>query len=90
MSEILQTEGSFYMILPGSEKAVVKYRLKNGEIYVLSTYTPPEHRGKGVAEKLMEEVVRFAIRKNLKIVPACSYAQHYFEKHPELKELLAQ
>jgi len=45
MSEILNTEDSFYTILPGSEKAVVKYLLEDGKIYVLSTYTPPEHKG---------------------------------------------
>jgi len=35
----------------------------------------------------MEEVVRFAVRRGLKIVPVYSYAKHYFKKHPELKEL---
>ncbi len=87
MSEVFRTEDSFYIVLSRSEKAVVKYRLKGREIHVLSTYTPPEHRGKEVAEKLMGEVVKFAAREKLKIVPVCSYAQRYFEKHPELKEL---
>lgn len=90
MSEVVRTEGSFYMVLSEPEKAVVKYRLKGREIFIVSTYTPPEHRGKGIAEKLMGEVIKFAERENLKIVPVCSYAKHYFEKHPELKVLLSQ
>jgi predicted GNAT family acetyltransferase len=90
MSEVIRTEDSFYMFLPGSEKAVVKYRLKGREMLIISTYTPQEHRGKGIAEKLMDEAVKFAKSKKLKIMPVCSYAVHYFEKHPELKNLLAQ
>jgi predicted GNAT family acetyltransferase len=90
MSEVVRTEDSFYIVLPDSEKAVVKYRLKDREMYIISTFTPPEHRGKGIAEKLMDEAVRFAERENLKIVPVCSYAKHYFEKHPELKALLTR
>jgi predicted GNAT family acetyltransferase len=90
MAEVVRTEDSFYMVLPGSEKAVVKYRLKGRQMFIISTYTPQEHRGKGIAEKLMGEVVKFAKSEKLNIMPVCSYARHYFEKHPELKTLLAQ
>ncbi|MEM2088508.1 MAG: GNAT family N-acetyltransferase [Thermoproteota archaeon] len=89
MSEVVRTEDSFYIVLAGSEKAVVKYQVKGREIFVISTYTPQEHRGKGIAEKLITEVIKFAEKENLKIVPICSYAKHYFEKHPELKIILA-
>lgn len=87
VSEVLQNEDSFYIPL-GSEKAFLKYLLKEGKMYILSTYTPAEYRGMGIASRLMDEAVKFATKNNLKIVPVCSYAQHYVSKHPELRKML--
>ncbi|MEM1548668.1 MAG: GNAT family N-acetyltransferase [Thermoproteota archaeon] len=86
--KVFRDDKSFYIPLPNSQKALLKYRLEERKIYVLSTYTPPEHRGMGLASKLMDEVVKFALENNLKIVPICSYAQHYMDKHPELRNMV--
>jgi predicted GNAT family acetyltransferase len=88
MSEVFQDKDSFYVLLPDSKKAVLKYRLEKGRIYILSTYTSPGYRGKGLASKLMDEAVKFAAKNKLKIVPLCSYAQHYMDRHPELRNTL--
>ncbi|MBO3800529.1 MAG: N-acetyltransferase [Candidatus Brockarchaeota archaeon] len=88
--QVFQDDDSFYIPLPNSQKALLKYRLEEGKIYVLSAYTPPEYRGMGLASKLMDEVVKFALEKNLKIVPICSYAQHYMDKHQELRNLIVE
>lgn len=88
--EVLRDDELFYIPLPDSQKALLKYRLEKGKIYVLSTYTPPEHRGMGLASRLMDEVVKFALENNLKIVPICSYAQHYVNKHPELRNMVVE
>ncbi|MEM3712555.1 MAG: GNAT family N-acetyltransferase [Thermoproteota archaeon] len=88
--KVFRDDESFYIPLPNSQKALLKYRLEKGEIYVLSTYTPPEYRGMGLASKLMDEVIKFALDKNLKIVPICSYAKHYMDKHPELGNMVVE
>jgi len=88
--KVFRDDESFYIPLPNSQKALLKYRLEKEKLYVLSTYTPPEYRGMGLASKLMDEVVKFALENNLKIVPICSYAQHYMSKHPELSSMVVE
>ncbi|MGQ9479015.1 MAG: GNAT family N-acetyltransferase [Thermoproteota archaeon] len=87
MSRVVRGDEFFYIVLPDSSRAWLKYRLEKGRVIVVSTFTPPEHRGKGLAARLMDEVVSFASSEGLKIVPLCSYAKSYMEKHPELKHL---
>ncbi|MEM1557770.1 MAG: GNAT family N-acetyltransferase [Thermoproteota archaeon] len=89
-AKVFRDDESFYIPLPNSQRALLKYHLEEERIYVLSTYTPPEYRGMGLASRLMDEVVKFALEKNLKIVPICSYAQRYMDKHPELRDRVTE
>ncbi|MCD6357374.1 MAG: N-acetyltransferase, partial [Thermoproteales archaeon] len=52
------------------------------------TYTPPEFRGRGIATRLTEHVIRWAEEGGLGIVPVCSFAVAFFRKHRELRHLL--
>ena len=52
------------------------------------TFVDPSLRGQGIAGKLMDELVAELKGRNLKAVPSCSYAQGWFEKHPEHGGLL--
>lgn len=55
---------------------------------IKSTYTPPEFRGKGIATRLMKRAVEWAKENNFRVVPLCSFAAHYFEKHAEDRHVL--
>lgn len=59
-------------------------------MYLISTYTPPQHRGKGAARMLVDRAVEVARERGLEIVPICSYATHYFIKNRELRGVLAE
>ena len=52
------------------------------------TFVDPSLRGQGVAGKLMAEAVKDLKERGLNAVPTCSYAQRWFEKHPEYSDLL--
>lgn len=69
--------------------AFLKYEVKGGKMYIKSTYTPPEFRGRGLATRLTEEAVRLARETGLKVVPECSFAVRFFKKRRELWSLLA-
>jgi predicted GNAT family acetyltransferase len=56
---------------------------------LVETYTPPQHRGKGIAKAMMKKAVEDARSKGLKIVPICSYSVYYFLKYPEERDVLA-
>lgn len=46
-------------------------------------------QGQGIAGKLLEHAVDSIATRGLRTHTSCSYAAHWFEKHPEHKELLA-
>lgn len=61
----------------------------NNVINITRTFVDPILRGKGVAGQLMDAVVLMARDKNLRIIPTCSYAASWFEKHEDQADLLA-
>ncbi len=77
-----------YVKFPDGSKAFIRYSIEGDRIKVLETYTPPQHRGKGIARKMMDYLVDLAIKKNLLIEPICSYSIYYFIKNPDKRNLL--
>lgn len=46
------------------------------------------YKGQGLASKLVRSVADEARKKGWKIIPTCSYAEAWFQKHDEEKDLL--
>ncbi len=86
--EIKHTSRVIYARLPDNSKAFIKYSVENGVMKLWETYTPPQHRGKGIARRLMEYAVKMARENNWLIEPICSYSVYYFIKHPKERDLL--
>lgn len=62
--------------------------LDENTVDINHTYVSSSLRGQGIAGKLMLELVEELTKRNLKAVPSCSYAQGWFNKHPEYHNLL--
>ncbi|MCL4162221.1 UNVERIFIED_CONTAM: hypothetical protein GTU68_004399 [Idotea baltica] len=45
-------------------------------------------RGKKVGNNLVEEAVKFAREKNIKILPLCPFAKHVMEKNSDYNDIL--
>lgn len=71
MREVRSSAGKLYIETKHGE-AMLLYRIEGGVLSVYHTFTPPEERGQGVAERLALEVVELAKRKGLKIKPEWS------------------
>jgi predicted GNAT family acetyltransferase len=54
------------------------------------TFVPPEMRGRGVAQFLVEALIADAREQGFRIVPQCSYVAAQFRRHPEWADLLAE
>ena len=52
------------------------------------TFVDDSLRGQGIAGQLVEAAAVKAEKENKKIIPTCSYAIHWFEKHQEYASLL--
>lgn len=67
----------------------VEYEEGDGVMTITHTIVPPEIGGRGVAGQLVQAALEYARAEGLKVVPRCSYAAGYFDKHPEDADLLA-
>ena len=86
--DIKHTSRIIYAKLSDGSKAYIKYMVENNVMKLLETYTPPQHRGKGIARKLMDYAIKLAKENNWLIEPICSYSVYYFIKNPDKRELL--
>ena len=85
------THGAYYADVPGSDQKAELTWSARGEARIAEhTFTPPEARGKGIAQALVEALVEDAREQGFTIEPACSYVAAQFRRHPEWAELLAK
>ncbi|MDR1647781.1 MAG: N-acetyltransferase [Zoogloeaceae bacterium] len=54
------------------------------------TFVSDTLRGQGIAEKLMEATCVYLQADGRKVLLSCSYAQKWFQSHPEKEDLLAR
>ena len=64
------------------EEAVLDYTLAGGVMTITHTGVPKSIEGRGIAGELMREALNAAGVNGWRVVPACSYAAAYMEKHP--------
>ena len=67
----------------------VDYESGDGYIVITHTVVPSEIGGRGIAGELVKAAFDFARSEGLKVVPDCSYAAGYLQKHPEYASLIA-
>jgi predicted GNAT family acetyltransferase len=72
----------------GSEAEMTYVSHSPGVVTITHTYTPPRHRGQGVAAVLVRRAVQDFRKAGMQVIPVCWYAREQFEAHPEWKELL--
>ena len=85
------THGSYRIDLEGvGRPATLTWRARGGARIADSTFVPPEMRGRGIAQQLVEALVADARSEDFKIVPQCSYVAALFRRHPEWSDLLAE
>jgi len=89
MDEKVRHTGEQFLIrLAKGKYAHLEYHISADALYIDSTFVPEEYRGRGLADTLMKAAIEHAKDNKLKIVPVCSYAELFFERHPEYQNLL--
>lgn len=68
--------------------AWAEYRVRDGKYLIPHVEAEPALRGTGTAGRLMKQIVDYARAESLEIVPRCSYASAWFERHPEAEDVL--
>lgn len=67
--------------------AFADYRRQPGRLVVTYVEAPPPLRGTGAAGRLMKGLLDQARSEHLKVLPLCSYARAWMQRHPEYKDL---
>jgi predicted GNAT family acetyltransferase len=65
-----------------------EYRIRDGKYFIPHVEAEPALRGTGAASRLMQQITDHARTEKLVIVPRCSYARAWFERHPEAEDVL--
>ncbi len=87
--EFLKEAHRIYVEKDGKTRAELLFPATDeNTVTITRTFVDESLRGQGIAGKLMEAFVEIAKKRNLKVIPQCSYAEHWFEKHPEDATLL--
>lgn len=85
------THGSYRAELPDSGAAAeLTWRASGGARIANHTFVPPELRGRGIAQQLVEALIADAREQGFTIVPSCSYVDAQFRRHPDWADLRAK
>lgn len=63
--------------------------ITTNKISVDHTEVNSDFSGKGVGKLLLMDLVKFARKNNIKIVPLCSYVKSVFDKVEEIRDVLS-
>jgi uncharacterized protein len=76
-------QGAF-LIMDGREKiAEMVVAVDEQNVTVYHTEVSPKAEGKGLAKKLLEEMVAYARGKKLSVIPLCPFVHAQFKRHPD-------
>lgn len=62
--------------------------VSEGTVVIDHTFVDDTLRGQGIAGELVEAAAEQLSERGMKVIPACSYAVRWFQKHPEYQKLL--
>ncbi|SIT77387.1 GNAT family N-acetyltransferase [Pontibacter indicus] len=71
----------FYIVLEGGEAELTYSITDQGHMDFDHTYVPEQHRGQGIADKLVKEGLEHARACKCQIVPSCPVVEAYVKRH---------
>ncbi len=88
MNEIINDkQGSRFVLDVDGLEVYALYAEDKETIDLYSTYTPPQLRGQGLAEKVVFAAFEYAKEKNLKVIPSCWYVRKFLDNHTEFQKI---
>lgn len=71
----------------GDQVVFADYRRRPSEISITHVEAPVNLRGSGAAGRLMQGMLDQVRAEGLKVLPLCSYARAWMQRHPEYEDL---
>lgn len=74
----------------GQEVGLLTYHpAGEGVINFTHTYVPPEHRGRGIADKLVEHALDETLRRGLRFEASCWFVDVFARRHERYQQAYA-
>jgi predicted GNAT family acetyltransferase len=84
------THGAYRADVPGTSRQAELTWVARGPIRVANhTFVPPEARGRGIAQALVEALIADAREQGFTIEPTCSYVDALFRRRPDWADVRA-
>ena len=78
-----------FVIRLATGEAELAYLERDRVLDLQHTFVPPENRGEGVGEALVEHAFSHAREQGYRIQPSCPYVRTWLEKHPDQRDVVA-
>ncbi len=72
----------------GDLAGFIAYKARGDRIALVHTEVLPTHRGRGIAEQLVQHALHDARRRRLRVIASCPYVRAYVERHPETHDIV--
>jgi uncharacterized protein len=72
----------------GNDVAFIEYSEGSNYISLDHTFVPDSHRGQGIADKMIKEVLDYIKEMKIPIIARCPVVKKYIETHPAYLDLL--
>lgn len=82
-----EAEQQFETVVDG-HRGLLTYSENEGKLYLLHTEVADELEGKGVGSALVRAAAEHARAEKLGLVPFCSFARHWLDRHSEYADLV--
>jgi len=82
------SKGEFYLEENDETNAKLTYSKGDTQIIIDHTEVTNELRGQDVGKELVHHAVEYARKRNLKVIPLCSFAKATIEQDESLQDVL--
>ena len=79
----------FELETDGKLSILVYQKIDDETLALIHTEVDPSLEGKGVGSHLVEGVLEYIERNNLKIVPLCPFVAAYLKRHPDWNRVVS-
>ena len=76
--------GEFFIEDNGEKIGTMAFHVSGAMLTVMHTEVSNAWKGHGLGNKLLDAMVEYARKNNLKVIPKCPFVRAQFVRHPEL------
>ena len=90
MDFIVESDSIYLEDTNGKHAAEITFEeVDRDTVAINHTFVDDSLRGQGIAGKLMQKAMDVLEKRQKKVVPSCSYAANWLQKHPEYADRIA-